>query len=162
MNFTLWDKAVHFLAYGFGTGLAPQAPGTIGSLVAIPIFLVMASLGPLIYAGIVVALFFVGIFVCGQTASNLGAEDPGSIVYDEIIGFLVAMYQMPVDWRWIILGFAVYRFFGIWKPFPIHYVEQKLGLGLSIMTDDVIAGIYTLALLHLLKIATDRFARSKR
>jgi len=102
-------------------------------------------------------LFVVGIFICGQTARDVGAIDPGFIVYDEIVGFLVAMYMMPADWRWIIAGFAIYRGFDIWKPFPIHAAEEQLGLGSGIMTDDVIAGLYTLAILQLARLIVDRY-----
>jgi phosphatidylglycerophosphatase A len=91
---------------------------------------------------------FLGIFICGQTARDLGAIDPGMIVFDEIVGFLVAMYLLPAKWRWIVPGFIIYRAFDIWKPWPIHAVEENLGLGLGIMADDIVAGLYTLAILH--------------
>jgi len=112
------------------------------------------------YAGVVVAMFIAGIFICGQTASDVGAIDPGSIVYDEIVGFLVAMYLLPRDWLWIAAGFAIYRIFDIWKPFPIHYLESHLGLGSGIMTDDVVAGLYTLMVLHLSRVLIRKFSPS--
>lgn len=158
MNFPIWKYPVHWLAYGFGAGLLPFAPGTFGSLVGVGLFWFMASMAPLHYALVVVILFFAGIFVCGQTARDVGAVDPGFIVFDEIVGFLVAMYLMPASWRWIAGGFVVYRFFDIWKPFPIHWVEDRLGLGSGIMVDDVIAGIYTLMILHLVRLLIERFA----
>lgn len=152
MKYAIWKYPVHFLAYGFGTGLIPFAPGTFGSLVGVVLFWFMASMAAGVYAAIVVLMFVVGIFICGQTARDVGAIDPGFIVYDEIVGFLVAMYLLPADWRWIGAGFVIYRIFDIWKPFPIHYVEEHLGLGSGIMTDDVIAGIYTLIILQLAQI----------
>lgn len=127
----------------------PFAPGTFGSLVGVVLFWFMASMAAGVYAAIVVLMFVAGIFICGQTARDVGAIDPGFIVYDEIVGFLVAMYLLPADWRWIVAGFVIYRIFDIWKPFPIHYVEQHLGLGSGIMTDDVIAGVYTFIILQL-------------
>ena len=132
MNFPLWKYPVHALAYGFGTGLAPFAPGTFGSLIGVALFWFLAPIGPGPYAVIVVVLFLAGIFICGQTARDTGAIDPGSIVYDEIVGYLVAMYMMPADWRWMLVGFIIYRIFDIWKPFPIHFVEKNLGLGSGI------------------------------
>ncbi|MFW2373840.1 MAG: phosphatidylglycerophosphatase A [Gammaproteobacteria bacterium] len=156
MTYAIWKYPVHFLAYGFGTGLMPFAPGTFGSLVGVVLFWFMASMAAGVYAAIVVVMFVVGIFICGQTARDVGAIDPGFIVYDEIVGFLVAMYLLPADWRWIAAGFVIYRIFDIWKPFPIHYVEQHLGLGSGIMTDDVIAGIYTLIILQLALIIIER------
>jgi phosphatidylglycerophosphatase A len=95
----------------------------------------MAPLGAVSYAGIVVVLFVAGIFICGQIARDVGVTDPGLIVYDEIVGFLVAMYLMPASWRWIAASFVVFRVFDIWKPFPIHIVEEKLGLGTAIMAE---------------------------
>lgn len=158
MKFVFWKYPVHFLAHGFGTGLIPFAPGTFGSLVGVAVFWFMASLAAIPYALIVIMMFVAGIFICGTTAEDMGAIDPGSIVYDEIVGFLVAMYMMPADWRWIAAGFIIYRIFDIWKPVPIHWVEQKLGLGLGIMTDDVIAGIYTLIILQVARMLMERFA----
>lgn len=156
MKYALWKYPVHFLAYGFGTGLTPFAPGTFGTLVGVVMFWVMAPLGAGIYAAGVAVLFLVGIFICGQTARDTGTTDPGSIVFDEIIGFLVAMYLMPRDWRWVAAGFVVYRLFDIWKPYPIRIVEEKFGRGMSIMADDVIAGIYTLLVLQSTRLILDR------
>jgi phosphatidylglycerophosphatase A len=157
VKYAFWKYPLHFLAYGFGTGLIPYAPGTFGSLVGVALFWFMAGIAPGPYAAIVVVMFAAGIIICGQTAADVGSTDPGFIVYDEIVGFLVAMYMLPADWRWIGAGFVIYRVFDIWKPFPIHYVEDHLGLGSGIMTDDVIAGFYTLILLQLAKIWIERF-----
>ena len=158
MKYALWKYPVHFLAYGFGTGLAPFAPGTFGSLIGVALFWFMAPLGAVSYAGIVVVLFVAGIFICGQTARDFGELDPGFIVFDEIVGFMVAMYLMPREWRWIAAGFIIYRIFDIWKPFPIHIIEEKLTLGTAIMADDVIAGIYTLLVLQIVRLALEKIA----
>jgi phosphatidylglycerophosphatase A len=159
MNYALWKYPVHFLAYGFGTGLMPFSPGTFGSLIGVLLFWFMAPLNPAAYAGIVAVMFAFGIFICGQTARDVAAIDPGFIVYDEIVGFLVAMYLMPADWRWILAGFAIYRLFDIWKPWPIHYAEENVGLGSGIMLDDVVAGLYTLAILHIARLALEHFGQ---
>ena len=158
MKFPLWKYPVHILAFGFGTGLSPVAPGTVGSLLGVALFWFMAPLGPAKYAAIFVVLALAGIFICGQTARDFGEIDPGFIVYDEIVGFLVAMYLMPRGWQWILAGFVIYRIFDIWKPFPIHLVEEKLGLGSGIMADDIIAGLYTLVILHGVRLGLERFA----
>ncbi len=157
MQYAIWKYPVHWLAYGFGTGLVPFAPGTFGSLIGVAVFWFMASMSPVPYAIVVAAMFAAGIFICGHTARDVGAVDPGFIVYDEVVGFLVAMYLLPAEWRWIVGGFAVYRVFDIWKPFPIHWVEDKLGLGSGIMVDDVIAGIYTLVVLYIVRLLIERF-----
>jgi phosphatidylglycerophosphatase A len=158
MQYALWKYPIHWLAYGFGLGRIIVAPGTFGSLLGIPLFWLMSGLSPLLYAGIVVVLFVPGIFICGQTAHDVGAIDPGFVVYDEIVGFLVAMFMMPFDWRWIAAGFVIYRGFDIIKPFPIGWIEDKLGLGSGIMVDDVIAGLYTLAILQFTRMLVERFA----
>ena len=158
MQFAAWQHAVHWLALGLGLGRIPGSPGTFGTLLAVPLFMAMSRLGPAPYAAIVVVMFVAGIFICGQTARDFGEVDPGYIVYDEIVGFLVAMFMLPADWRWILAGFITYRVFDIVKPFPIDWVEDKLGTGASIMADDVIAGLYTLAILHAARVALERFA----
>ena len=158
MKYAFWKYPVHFLAYGFGTGLAPFAPGTFGSLIGVALFWFMAPLGAGTYAGIVIVLFVAGIFICGQTARDFGELDPGFIVFDEVVGFMVAMYLMPREWRWIAAGFIIYRIFDIWKPIPIHIVEEKLTLGTAIMADDLIAGIYTLLVLQIARLALEKIA----
>ena len=158
MKYALWKYPIHLLAYGFGTGLSPVAPGTVGSLVGVLLVWLMAPLAPLVYAAITAGMFIAGIFICGQTARDIGAVDPGAIVFDEIVGFLVAMYMMPATGPWLLAGFLVYRIFDIWKPWPIHLVEEKLGLGTAIMVDDVIAGLYTLAVLQAARLLLDRLA----
>ena len=158
MQYALWKYPVHWLAYGFGLGLSPAAPGTVGTLIGIPLFWLVSGLSPGLYAAVVVALFVPGIFICGQTARDVGATDPGFIVYDEIVGFLVAMYLLPFDWRWLLAGFIAYRVFDIWKPFPVGWVEDKLGLGSGIMADDVIAGIYSFLMLHAVRLLIERMA----
>ncbi len=158
MKFALWTYPVHFLGYGLGAGLIPFAPGTMGTLVAVALFWTMAPLSAFYYGAITVVLGLAGIFICGQTARDLGLHDPGVIVWDEIVGYLVAMYLLPSDWRWMLAGFVLYRLFDIWKPYPIRLVEQKFGVGGGIMADDIVAGIYTLAILHLVRWSLGRFA----
>jgi len=158
MKVAFWKYPLHFMAYGFGTGLIPFAPGTFGSLIGVALFWFMAPMAAAPYAAVVAVLFVAGIFICGQTAQDTAAVDPGFIVYDEIVGFLVAMYLMPASWRWIAAGFIVYRLFDIWKPLGIHLVEEKLGLGMAIMADDVIAGLYTLLILQLARVILEKYA----
>ena len=158
MQFALWKYPIHLLAYGLGTGLSPVAPGTVGTLVGIALYWFMASLSPALYVGLTAVLFLAGIFICGQTAQDIGAKDPGMIVFDEIVGFLVAMFMLPREWPWIVAGFLAFRLFDIWKPWPIPAAEQKFGLGTGIMVDDVIAALYALALLHAARLGLERMA----
>ncbi len=153
MKFALWQYAVHALAYGFGLGLIPFAPGTFGSLLGVVLHRFIAAMGAATYALLVLLLALAGIFICGQTARDMGATDPGFIVYDEVDGLLDAMYKLRVDPRWIVAGFVGFRVFDIWKPYPIQHAEDQFGLGLAIMADDIIAGIYALAILHMVRLA---------
>ncbi len=159
MKYALWKYPIHTLAYGFGTGLIPVAPGTFGCLVGIALFWFLAPLGAGAYAGIVLTLFVAGIFICGQTARDMGAIDPGFVVYDEIVGFLVAMYLMPREWRWIAAGFVVFRIFDVWIPFPIQAAEEIGEIGTAIMADDIIAGVYTLVILQIARMVHTKFVR---
>ena len=145
----VWKYPVHLVAYGFGTGLAPVAPGSFGTLVGVGLYRIMGSLRPLHYWSVTAVLWLVGVPICEQTAADLGAHDPGAIVWDEIVGYLVAMYRLPQSWGWLAAGFVVYRFFDVWKPYPIGVVEEGFGVGVSIMADDVVAGIYAWCVLHL-------------
>jgi phosphatidylglycerophosphatase A len=156
MNFVLWKYPVHFLAYGLGSGFIPFAPGTMGSLVGVAIFWFMARLSTLGYAAITLVMAIAGIFICDQTAGDMGKVDPGVIVWDEIVGILVAMFLLPLRWRWILTGFILFRLFDIWKPFPINLVEHKLSGGLGIMLDDILAAFYTLLILHTVRLVLKR------
>ena len=159
MNFALWKYPIHALAAGLGTGLSPMAPGTAGSLLGVGAVWLLAPLGALWYAAVTLVLWLAGVFICGVPARDYGAIDPSFIVYDEIVGFLVAMYLLPTTWRWLLAGFIIYRLFDIWKPFPIGLVEEKLGIGSGIMADDVVAGLYTLGILQLTRFTIERFAQ---
>ena len=158
MTFPIWKYPVHWLAAGGGAGLVPVAPGTAGAAVGVAVFWLLADLSPAVYIGVVALLFAAGVGVCGQTARDYNAADPGFIVYDEIVGLLVAMCLLPRTWGWIAAGFALFRLFDIWKPWPIHLVEHKFGLGAGIMADDVLAGLYALAVLHAVKWLLERLA----
>lgn len=131
-----------FLAFGFGSGLLPKAPGTYGTATAIPIFLLIGSLEPLIYFFIVAALTLVGIWLCGSAAKQLGVHDHPGIVWDEIVGFLITMGTGTMSLASIVAGFVLFRIFDIAKPWPIAQIDKQVKGGLGIMMDDVLAGIY--------------------
>jgi phosphatidylglycerophosphatase A len=158
MQFAWWQYPVHALAYGFGIGFVPFAPGTFGSLLGAAVFWIMAPLRTPTYVVVVILLAVAGVFICGQTAQDLGVNDPGYIVFDEVVGFLVAMCTMKRDWRWVVSGFVAFRIFDLWKPFPIQLAEDELGHGLAIMADDILAGLYTLAVLLLARWILRRLA----
>lgn len=138
------SRPEHWLAYGFGAGLSPMAPGTLGTLVAIPIYLVLANLPSLVYAVALAALIAVGIWACGKVAAESDEDDPPAIVWDEVVGFLVAMAAAPVvSLAWIIMGFLLFRLFDIYKPWPVSWAEKRFKGGLGIVADDLIAGAMT-------------------
>ena len=141
---------IHLLALGFGTGCAPMMPGTIGTLIGILFYLPMQTLSWPFYVGITVVLFSLGVWLCDVTARHLGVHDHGGIVWDEIVGFLITMTAVPPDWRFVLLGFVLFRLFDIWKPWPISWLDRKLSGGLGIMSDDVLAGIYALLVLQII------------
>jgi phosphatidylglycerophosphatase A len=141
---------VDFLALGFGSGLLPVAPGTAGTLAAIPVYLVLQPLATPWYLALVVLLALAGIAVCGITASRLDVHDHPAIVWDEIVGYLVTMTFAPPGWLWIVLGFLLFRLFDITKPWPIRWFDRQVGGGLGIMLDDLLAGVFSAALLQLL------------
>jgi len=137
-----------WLAYGLGAGLFPWAPGTLGTLVAIPLYLLLRPLPLIGYVGLLSLLFLIGVWACGKTARELEAQDPSAIVWDEVLGFLLAMTAAPPGWPWLLAGFLLFRGLDILKPWPIGALDRKLQGGLGIMLDDVAAGAMTCGLLQ--------------
>ena len=147
VNFNL-KNPVHFFALGFGSGLAPKAPGTFGTLAAIPLYLMISGLAPVYYGAIVLFSCLIGIYLCGKTAADVGVHDHGAIVWDEIAGFLITMFMVPLSWQSVLVGFLLFRFFDIIKPWPISIADKKLHGGFGIMFDDVLAGLFSLVIMH--------------
>lgn len=149
---TLTDLAEprRFLALGFGSGLAPAAPGTFGTLAAVPLYLLLQPLPPLYYLAMLVVTFLLGIWLCDVTARQLGVHDHPGIVWDEFVGYWITMFAAPSGWLWVVLGFALFRIFDVLKPWPIRWIDKKVGGGFGIMLDDVLAGVFGLALMQLL------------
>ena len=142
LNRTVLTSPVHFLAFGFGSGLSPKAPGTMGTLAAIPLYLLLMNLPLTGYLLAVLLISVAGIWICGESSRRLGVHDHGGIVWDEFAGFLLTMTAAPQGWAWIVLGFALFRLFDIWKPWPVRVADRQLHGGLGIMLDDILAGIY--------------------
>jgi phosphatidylglycerophosphatase A len=140
----------YFIAFGFGSGLAPKAPGTWGTLAAIPLYVLLTHYGWVVYLSVTLMSFILGVFVCEKVSSDLGTHDFGGIVWDEIVGFWITMFLVPVSLTWIVVGFVLFRVFDIWKPWPIGWVDKQVGGGLGIMLDDVVAGLAAWVFLQLL------------
>ena len=146
----VFTNPIHFLAAGFGAGLSPKGPGTAGTLVAVPIYMLLAGyLSTSAYLSVTALLFLVGIGICGYTARHIGGDDPKSVVWDEIVGYLVAMAWVPLGWLWIVLGFGLFRLFDIWKPWPIRWLDRRVKGGFGIMLDDLVAGFFACLVLNL-------------
>ena len=146
-------SALHWIAFGGGAGLVPGAPGTAGTVVAIPIYLIIGGQPPAAYAVVVALVVGAGIWACGRTARDLGVHDHPGIVLDEIAGYLVTMTALPFEWPWIVAGFVAFRVFDVAKPWPVSLADRKVGGGLGIMLDDVIAGVLACAMLHAVRYA---------
>ncbi len=131
----------HFLSFGFGSGLAPVAPGTFGTLAAVPLFWLLSHAPLTFYLASVVVGTILGVWLCGFTARTLGEHDHGAIVWDEVIGYLITMTVAPAGWVWMAVGFVLFRLFDILKPWPIRWADRRVGGGLGIMLDDVLAGL---------------------
>lgn len=140
----------HLLSLGLGAGLIPKAPGTWGSLLALPVFVVLNPYGQAIYVACVITLLIVGVYLSGRTARALGVHDHSAIVIDEVVGMLVTWIGVDPDAFTIVAGFVLFRFFDIVKPWPIHRIEAGFSGGTGIMLDDVAAGLMAAAVLQLL------------
>ncbi|RUO28071.1 phosphatidylglycerophosphatase A [Aliidiomarina sedimenti] len=144
----LLKNPLHFLSLGFGSGLFPKAPGTMGTVAAIPVVWLASYLGTTGFIIATVVAFLVGIYLCGYTAKAMGEHDHPSIVWDEIAGYMVAMIAVPVSVSTLLLAFILFRIFDILKPWPIRYLDRHMHGGLGIMVDDILAGLASLAIIH--------------
>jgi len=146
----LFRHPAHFIALGFGAGLAPFAPGTFGTLVAVPIAaLVRAQSSDAVFVGVIAVSMAVGIWAAQVTGKNLGVPDHGAIVWDEVVAFLLVLYFVGADGARIAAAFVVFRFFDIVKPPPIRQLDAMLKNGFGVMADDLVAAGYTLLVLAL-------------
>lgn len=148
----LFRQPVLLLAFGFGSGLAPKAPGTFGTLVGVLFYLLLPAGQLWLYLLLTALICLIGIPICAVAAKRLGVHDHHGIVWDEIAGYLVTMAFVPRGWLWIVAGFVMFRVFDILKPWPICVLDRRLGGGLGIMMDDVVAGVFAGAALGLLSL----------
>ena len=149
---TVFTSPINFIAFGFGAGLSPWLPGTCGTLVAIPLYLLLAYLPWQLYLAVVLLSFIVGIWICDKAEKAVGIPDYRGIVWDEIVGFWVTMFMIPPSWLLIAFGFVLFRFFDIIKPWPINWLNTNLHGGFGIMVDDLLAAIISCGLLHMVLI----------
>lgn len=130
-----------WLAFGLGTGLAPYGPGTWGAVLALPVAWGLHLAGSAAYAAVTCIIAVAGVWICGHAARRLGVHDHPGINLDEVAGQLVACAMAPLDWRWFLLAFVLFRVFDIAKPWPIGWLDRRLKGGAGIMADDLAAGV---------------------
>jgi phosphatidylglycerophosphatase A len=139
-----------FLATGFGVGYSPVAPGTLGTLIAIPVYYFLSEIPSPLNEITLIGFFFLSVWVSENAERLFGKKDDQRIVIDEIIGFLITMLWVPKTIRFIIIGFFLFRFFDILKPFPIRRLEKRFKGGFGVVLDDVAAGVYVNVVLQII------------
>jgi len=147
LNFVFRHPA-HFIAFSGGAGLSPAAPGTVGALLAFPLFyLLEPQVDPWMFLLVVAGLFGLGVWACSVTGKALGAADHGGMVWDETVAFLLVLFFTPEEGYWQACAFLIFRLFDILKPPPIRYYDRVLKNGFGVMWDDLLAAGYTLLVL---------------
>lgn len=139
-----------WLATGFGSGLSPIAPGTVGSTVALLPWLALRHLPLSTYALVLVAAFVLGVWAAQWVIDRLGTEDPGLVVIDEFVGVWITLFAAPPGWLWTVVGLLLFRLFDIAKPRPVGYIDRHLKGGCGAMADDALAGLFALLALQIL------------
>jgi phosphatidylglycerophosphatase A len=146
----LISHPAHFFALGFGSGLAPKAPGTFGTIVGLPLFYAINTFGFQTQLAIITGCFLIGIYFCDVAGKALGVSDHGGIVWDEIAAMMLVLTITPIQWQWWLTAFILFRIFDIWKPFPIRQFDANLKGGFGVMFDDLLAAIYAMFCLKIL------------
>ncbi len=148
-----FSHPAHIIALGFGAGLSPWAPGTAGTLLAIPLWWLLIGSGfePLLMLGLLALLFALGVWACGVTGRNLGVADHGAMCWDEVVAFLLVLALIPDDPWWQVAAFFLFRAFDVVKPPPIRQLEMRFKGGFGVMFDDLLAAGYTLLVLAVCK-----------
>lgn len=139
----------HLIAFGFGSGLVPKAPGTAGTLLGLPLFWAIIRIAPDLPNQIIllIATFVLGIWACGRTGRALGVADHGGMVWDEIVAFALVLLFTPAGVAWLVLAFALFRLFDILKPWPIRLADTRVKGGFGVMFDDLLAALYAIAVI---------------
>ena len=142
----------HLISFGFGSGLAPRAPGTVGTLFALPLYWIISpQLSDEMFIVFLIFAFAVGVWACEKTGEVLGVADYSGMVWDEIVAFMLVLFFTPHGFFWTLLAFSLFRFFDIIKPPPIRHFDRTWHGGLGVMFDDILAAGYTLLCLALIK-----------
>lgn len=149
------QKIAEIISTWFWVGKIRWAPGTWGTLATVPFVYALSLAGPMAYMGVTFVFIFVGIFAADIYEKSLGEHDCSEIVIDEVVGLMIAMTWLPMTWQSMVIGFLIFRFFDILKPFPINWLDRKIGGGLGVMIDDIAAGVITNIILQVLYTRTN-------
>ena len=147
---SIWTDPVQFIACGFGVGAFPIMPGTVGTLAALPIYFILIKFSLITYLVVTLLLNVVGIYLCGKTNERFNTQDHPAAVWDEIATFPIVMIAVPATWYYLLIGFVLFRFFDIVKPGPIGWIDKNVHGGLGVMLDDIVAAIFSLAILQVI------------
>jgi len=146
---SIWTNPVHFIACGFGVGTFPWFPGTMGTLAAIPLVMILSHFSLFFYGAACLLLFLFGIYCCEITNRDFGTQDHPAAVIDEMATFPIVMIAAPLTWYYLLMGFLLFRFFDIVKPGPIRWIDKNVHGGFGVMLDDLLAALCALILLQL-------------
>lgn len=147
---SIWKNPWHFIAFGFGTGAIPVAPGTFGTLIAIPFYLYLETYSNTTYLVMTIIIAIFSMWLCEKVSREINIEDHQGMCIDEIVGYLVTMINAPYGLGWIVLGFVLFRIFDIWKPWPIKQIDSQVKGGIGMILDDILAGVYSLIIIQIL------------
>lgn len=146
----VWRNPLYFIAFGFGSGAVPFAPGTFGTLMAIPFYLLLRNLPLAAYLVFIVAFVAFTSWLCDRISRDTHTHDHPGMCIDEFAGYFVTMIAAPAGLLWIVIGFALFRLFDIWKPWPISWADKNITGGFGMIFDDVLAGVYAMIVIQLL------------
>lgn len=146
----VFQDPCYFIAFGFGSGLLPYAPGTWGTVAGILLYMLWPISSLWVYLAFLLIIFAIGVVVSEKVTQDLGEQDYPGIVWDEVVGYWVTMFAVPRSWIWMGLGFVLFRMLDIWKPRPIRDIDAHLHGGWGIMLDDVLAGVMACVIMHLI------------
>jgi phosphatidylglycerophosphatase A len=150
----VWRDPIYFMAFGLGSGAIPFAPGTFGTLLAIPFYLLLSPL-PLVYYVLFVTAFIIfSSYISDRVSREIEVHDHAGMCIDEFAGFFVTMINAPHGWPWVVLGFALFRLFDIWKPWVIRTIDEKVHGGFGMVLDDVVAGLFGMVIINILALLT--------
>lgn len=146
---SIWKNWMHFVAFGFSVGTWPM-PKTFACVLGVVLFLLFSFLPLTLYALLLLVFFVIGVWVCEVTSNDFKKFPTQGIVFDQVVGMMLALFSSPLTWKWVLLSFFVYRLLSIWKPWPTRWVKENVMGGLGMMMDDVVAGFYALIVVQAL------------